>query len=323
MKNKQFLSQSALSKLQTVYNQLNNAPTSETFASPFAVALKEFLGRFGQDVELNPGEVLFLQDEAGENLYWINSGTLAIVQGKLRSPQLLTFRRPGHVVGEIALLENVPRTATVVAISSARLKCLNKEKFQEMLSSVPEIGIELMRLLSERVREVKPLEYGPGMYDHLTGAFSRQALDLRLQEEIERAQRYEYKFALVFIDLDKFKGINDTYGHACGDDVLVSFVRRIVADLRTTDLLFRYGGDEFVLLLPGIDMSRGPVLAQRLSDLISMTPISTNPLLFLSFSSGIACYPDDGETIEELLSAADRRLYHKKGVTGSLRMSIE
>jgi len=262
-----------------------------------------------------------LQDEAGENLYWVETGILAILQGTLRSPQLLTFRRPGHVVGEIALLENVPRTATVVSITSARLRYLNKEKFQEMLANVPEVGIELMRLLSERVREVKPAEYGPGMYDHLTGAYSRHALDLRLQEEIKRAQRYDYNFALVFIDLDKFKEINDTYGHACGDDVLVSFVRRIVADLRTTDMLFRYGGDEFILMLPGIDLARGPVLVQRLADLVSMTPILSNPTLFLSFSSGISCYPEDGDTPDALLAAADRRLYQKKGITGRLLMS--
>jgi len=318
VKNKQFLSQTVLAKLQTIYNQLQ-VPDPATSISPFTVALKDFLEKFGEDVELSPGEILFLQNEAGENMYWIEHGTLAIIQGKLRSPQLLTFRRPGQVVGEIALLENVPRSATVAAITSAQLKYLNKEKFHDMLANVPEVGIELMRLLSARVREVKPLDFGPGMYDHLTGAFSRQALDLRLQEEIERAQRYQYNFALVFIDLDRFKEINDTYGHACGDAVLVSFVRRIVADLRTTDLLFRYGGDEFVLLLPGINLDRGPVLVQRLADLVSMTPISDNPLLFIAFSSGIACYPEDGDTPEKLLAAADRRLYHKKGTTGRLR----
>lgn len=315
MTNKRFLSPTVLAKLQTIYNELNILSNTRTAASMFAVSLRSFLEKFGEDVELNPGEILFVQDEAGENLYWIEAGVLAILQGKLRSPQLLTFRRPGHIVGEIALLENVPRTASVAAITSARLKYLNKARFHEMLASVPEVGIELMRLLTERVREVKPMDYGPGMYDHLTGAFSRQALDLRLQDEIERAQRYGYKFAVVFIDLDKFKQINDTYGHACGDDVLVSFVRRLVADLRTTDLLFRYGGDEFILLLPGIDLARGPVLVQCLADLVSMTPILTNPLLFISFSSGIACYPDDGETAEELLAIADRRLYHKKSTT--------
>ncbi|MDW8277144.1 MAG: GGDEF domain-containing protein [Anaerolineales bacterium] len=323
MTNKRFLSPTVLAKLQTIYNELNILSNTRTASSMFAVSLRGFLEKFGEDVELNPGEILFVQDEAGENLYWIEAGVLAILQGKLRSPHLLTFRRPGHIVGEIALLENVPRTASVAAITSARLKCLNKARFHEMLASVPEVGIELMRLLTERVREVKPMDYGPGMYDHLTGAFSRQALDLRLQDEIERAQRYGYKFAVVFIDLDKFKQINDTYGHACGDDVLVSFVRRLVADLRTTDLLFRYGGDEFILLLPGIDLARGPVLVQRLADLVSMTPILTNPLLFISFSSGIACYPDDGDTAEELLAIADRRLYHKKGTTGRLRQVTE
>ncbi|PWH14030.1 MAG: hypothetical protein DDG60_08840 [Anaerolineae bacterium] len=317
--NKRFLSPNVLAKLQTIYNELEQKPTSTGVSSMFAVSLKSFLEKFGESVELIPGEILFMQDDVGENLYWVEAGILAVVQGKLRSPHLLTFRRPGHVVGEIALLENVPRTATVVALTNARLKCLNKERFHEMLANVPEVGIELMRLLTERVREVKPIDYGPGMYDHLTGAYSRQALDIRLQDEIERARRYDYKFSLVFIDLDRFKQINDTYGHACGDDVLVSFVRRLVADLRTTDHLFRYGGDEFILMLPGIDMTRGPVLVQRLADLVSMTPISTNPLLFISFSAGMACYPDDGETPEALLATADRRLYQRKGTTGKLR----
>lgn len=303
-----------------MYNELHPMHQRGVGKSLFTAALQGFLERFGETVELTPGEILFAQDEEGENLYWIETGVLAILQGRLRSPHLLTFRRAGHVVGEIALLEDVPRTASVAAITSARLKYLNQDRFHEMLANVPEVGIELMRLLTERVREVKPLDYGPGMYDHLTGAYSRQALDLRLQEEIERAQRYDYRFALAFIDLDRFKQINDTYGHAVGDDVLVAFVRRLVADLRTTDVLFRYGGDEFILLLPGIDSMRAPVLVQRLTDLVSITPITTDPLLFLSFSSGIACYPEDGETPEALLATADRRLYHQKGTPRRFRL---
>ena len=180
MKTASFLSRPVLAKLQAVHNQLQNAnPTSN--ASRFTVALKEFLARFGEERTASPGEILFKQGDPGENLYWIESGSLAILQGKLSNPTLLTFRYPGHVVGEIALLENISRTASVVAIQPTRLRYLTKEKFQEVLAHIPDVSLEIMRLLSSRLREVKPAEYSAGNYDHLTGALSRQALDSYLE----------------------------------------------------------------------------------------------------------------------------------------------
>lgn len=311
MKTASFLSRPVLAKLQAVHNQLQNAnPNPE--ASPFTVALKDFLERFGEERTASPGEILFKEDDPGENLYWIESGSLAILQGNLDSPTLLTFRYPGHVVGEIALLENISRTASVVAIQPTHLRYLNKEKFQEILSHIPDVSLEIMRLLSSRLREVKPTEYSAGKYDHLTGALSRQALDSHLEEEIARAERYQYRFALVFIDLDHFKEINDQYGHVRGDHVLVEFVRRIVIDLRTTDQFFRYGGDEFILILQGVNHERGPALVRRLMDLACLTPLPGDPPLFLSFSAGIAYFPEDGQTPEGLFKVADQRLYQTK-----------
>jgi diguanylate cyclase (GGDEF)-like protein len=234
------------------------------------------------------------------------------LQGKLSNPALLTIRQPGQVVGEIALLEDIPRTASVVAIQATHLRYLNKEKFQEILAHIPEVSLELMRLLSSRLREIQPAEYSAGNYDHLTGALSRQALDSRLEAEIQRAERYQYNFMLVFIDLDHFKEINDQYGHARGDHLLIEFVRRVVIELRTTDLFFRYGGDEFILLLQGVNHERGPALIQRLVDLACLTPIPGDPPIFLSVSAGLAYYPEDGKTAEDLLQIADERLYQAK-----------
>ena len=307
----QFLSRPVLAKLQAVYNQIQNAnPVHGN--SPLTAALKEFLERFGEERYYSPGEVLFKQGDPGENMYWIETGALAVVQGKLSNPALLTIRQPGHVVGEIALLENIPRTASVVAIEATHLRYLNKEKFQEILAHIPEVSLELMRLLSSRLREIKPVEYSAGNYDHLTGALSRQALDSHLEEEILRAERYQYNFMLVFIDLDRFKEINDQYGHARGDHLLIEFVRRIVGELRTTDLFFRYGGDEFILLLQGVNHDRGPALIQRLVDLACLTPIPGDPPVFISLSAGLSYYPEDGKTAESLLKVADERLYQAK-----------
>ena len=312
MTDTKFIPIELLEKLQSTYDHFperDNDPTDET---QFASGLKEFLDAYGSEQNLQAGETLFLQHETADGLYWIEEGVLAVLQGDLDKPRLLTFRKPGQVVGEIALLENIQRTATVVAITETKLMMLSREKFQGVLSLIPGFGVELLRLLSARLREMKPAEYSDGLYDHLTGALSRQAFDTRLKEEIQRANLYRYRFSLVFLDLDKFKEINDTYGHARGDEVLIEFSRRIMSDLRTTDMLFRYGGDEFVLLLQGIDESRGPAFVQRILDSSLSTPIPGEPPVTVSFSAGIAYFPEDGEILEDLLKAADERVYQAK-----------
>ena len=208
----QFLSPQILAKLQTIYDDLPARSKQPDDSNP-AESLRELLETSGSNMELRTGEILFRQDDPGDGMYWIEAGLLAILQGNLEEPRLLTFRHPGKVVGEIALLENIRRTASVAAILPTRLKYLSKEKFQELLALMPGSGVEIMRLLSSRLREVKPADYSAGLYDHLTGALSRQTFDDRLQEEMDRARRYQYNLSLVFLDIDHFKRVNDTFGH--------------------------------------------------------------------------------------------------------------
>ncbi len=309
---KDTLPEELLERLKETYEQFPERHKITEEESEFDSGLKEFLAAYGQDLVLDAGETLFYEGDTADGLYWIESGVVAILQGSMEKPRLLTFRTTEHVVGEIALLENIQRTASVAAITETKMKYLSQDKFKGLLSLVPGFGVELMRLLSARLREMKPAEYSDGMYDHLTGAMSRQAFDTRLQEEIERAQIYRYTFSLVFLDLDHFKEVNDTYGHARGDEVLIEFARRVMDDLRTTDTLFRYGGDEFVLLLQGIDEKRGPAFVQRLLESSLSTPISGEPPLTISFSAGISYFPEDGTLLTDLLKAADERVYHAK-----------
>lgn len=321
----QFLPSKVLVRLQTIYEDLPERLKHSGSAFRANSALKEFLEGSGSEMELQAGQILFKQDDPGDGIYWIESGLLVVLQGRLDEPRLLTFRHPGQVVGEIALLEDILRTASIAAIVPTRLRYLSKEKFQDLLELIPGFGVEIMRLLSSRLREVKPADYSAGLYDHLTGALSRQAFDIRLQEEMERARLYQYNLSLVFLDIDHFKEINDTHGHARGDVVLISFVERIKAKLRTTDLLFRFGGDEFVLILQGVDQSRGPDLVQHLLDDISSMRFPGDPPLKVTFSAGVSYYPADGDSAELLLEAADKRVYHaKRGgrgrVTGALSL---
>ncbi|MCP4141605.1 MAG: GGDEF domain-containing protein [Chloroflexi bacterium] len=312
MKNNAHISSDLLKELQTTYKHFPRHTDSLKNESKFDSGLKDFTVSYGNEFSVKPGEILFRQGDLADGLYWIKEGVLVVLDGDLKKPRLLTFRRAGHIIGEIALLEDTQRTASVVAISEAQLIYLNKDKFQDLLALIPDFGLELMRVLSARLREIKPAEYSSGMYDHLTGALSRQAFDIRLVEEIERAKLYRYSFSLVFIDLDKFKEVNDNYGHGCGDEVLIEFAKRIMSGLRTTDLLFRYGGDEFVLILQGIDEVRGTVLVQKLLDDMKATPILEDPPITLVFSAGMSYYPNDGEYPTMLLETADQRVYEAK-----------
>ena len=319
----QFLSQRVLIRLQSIYEDLPASTKPPGISPKTGSSLREFLVTSGSEVELQAGEILFKQDDPGDGMYWIESGLLVVLQGRLDDPRLLTFRYPGQVVGEIALLEDAQRSASVAAIAPTHLRYLNKEKFQGLLALIPGFGVDIMRLLSSRLLEVKPADYSAGLYDHLTGALSRQALDIRLHEEMERARLYQYNLSLAFLDIDYFKSVNDNFGHARGDEVLIAFVERVKTNLRTTDLLFRFGGDEFILILQGVDQSRGPALVQHLLENVRVMQIPGNPPLKVTFSAGLAYFPVDGDTARELLDVADRRLYHSKRagrgrVTGQL-----
>lgn len=307
MKNIHFMPESSFAKLKNVYEHTPEDAKPAQNESPFADTLKQFLQGTGGDRKLQPGEILLRQDDPAENMYWIESGVLAIVQGKLENPQLLGFRYPGQIVGELALLENIPRTASAVAITPTGLKTLSKEKFRAFLNLIPGVGVEIMRLLSSRLREIRPAEYSAGLYDPLTGALSRQTFDQRLQHEIERARLYRYSFSLAFIELDRFKEINDTHGPARGDEVLNTFAQRINASLRTTDLFFRYSGTEFALILQDTTETNSRAMIQRVLNETLSTAIPGDPLINISFSAGVANFPDDRESAAELLKVAQGR----------------
>ncbi|MEN3309232.1 MAG: hypothetical protein V7603_5434 [Micromonosporaceae bacterium] len=150
------------------------------------------------------------------------------------------------------------------------------------------------------------------LVDALTGALSRGALESSLQEGVERAHRTGRPCAVFLLDVDWFKSINDVYGHARGDAVLRGVVDRLRALVRPSDGVFRYGGDEFVVLLPDTGREAATALAQALVTAVGERPFEGTPPLALSISLGVACLPADGDTPVALLEAADRRNYLAK-----------
>jgi diguanylate cyclase (GGDEF)-like protein len=155
--------------------------------------------------------------------------------------------------------------------------------------------------------------------DPLTGLSNYRYLKDSLRREVERASRFGRTLAILVLDLDLFKEINDTYGHAAGDAVLAEFARRVRGEIREVDFAFRQGGEEFVVLLPETDAQGGAIVAQRLCAAVRRTPViaisAKHPepaRIQVSVSIGVAIYPDHGTTGAAVLEAADDALYAAK-----------
>ncbi|GAA4695578.1 diguanylate cyclase [Phytohabitans rumicis] len=151
--------------------------------------------------------------------------------------------------------------------------------------------------------------------DPLTGLWNYRYLKESVRREVERASRFGRMLAVLALDLDRFKEVNDTHGHGAGDAVLVEFARRVRAEVREVDLAFRQGGEEFVVLLPETDARGGMIVAQRLGAALRGTPIPIGPdgeSMPVTVSIGIAVYPDHGVTGQQVLDAADDALYAAK-----------
>jgi diguanylate cyclase (GGDEF)-like protein/PAS domain S-box-containing protein len=150
-------------------------------------------------------------------------------------------------------------------------------------------------------------------YDTVTHLPNRRLFRDRLDQELRRAQREQRRLALLFIDLDRFKDVNDTLGHDAGDALLVEAARRIAQCVRETDTAARIGGDEFTVIMPQLlDTRRVEEVAQALVDALARPFQLGQEVIYLSASLGITLYPDDAEDAESLLQHADQAMYVAK-----------
>jgi diguanylate cyclase (GGDEF)-like protein/PAS domain S-box-containing protein len=164
-----------------------------------------------------------------------------------------------------------------------------------------------------RQEQVRERLHHRAYYDALTGLPNRQLFNDRLQQVIAMAQREQRGAALLFLDLDRFKEINDTLGHGVGDGVLKAIANRIARTLRETDTFSRLGGDEFTVIIPSIRDGRDAALvAEKIIQRFGAPFQVAGHELFLSTSIGIALYPQHGATPEELLKHADTAMYLAK-----------
>lgn len=146
-------------------------------------------------------------------------------------------------------------------------------------------------------------------FDELTGCYSRRFLHYQIGNEIKRASRFATKFALILLDIDDFRNINNNFGHLEGDKVLVEFSKFLSTNIREVDSLVRYGGDEFIILMPNTDEKGALELAQRIINNLNDIEITKHKI---HCSIGFAIFPKDGTTDEALINQADNLMYQAK-----------
>ncbi len=227
------------------------------------------------------------------------SGDEFISRG-IRSLTYLPLINKGEVIGVLILGSTKPE-----AYSAEQITLL------EQLSVQIAAPIENSRLYAKAEATAR--------VDATTSLFNRRHFDERLREEIVRRTDYGDTFSLILMDMDNFKKYNDTFGHMAGDRILILVSRLIEGSIRSTDIAFRYGGDEFSIILPNASTMDAFSVAERIREKIDYE--MSIKQLDLSVSIGVASWPGDGTTLDELCYSADMALYYAKH-TGQNRTSV-
>jgi len=293
--------------------------------------------------EISPGEILFHRGEVGDAMYVLEAGEIEISFEEGAPPKLL---EPGEVFGEVAfILGRETRSATACATIASRVREVNQGAIDWLFDTQPRLLLQLLRrtcdylLASEnrlvehlqrqnqelrrtldylrRTREELGVQELSAQTDDLTGLYNRRCFDLQVPRFVNRAAASGQGMGLMFVDLDHFKEVNDTFGHAAGDDVLRDVGRILAASVRSSDLPCRYGGDEFVIILGEIAASGARQRAEQTRQRLDAMPPVTDPAgrngakIRVTASIGMALWRP-GETSGDLFARADRHLYQAK-----------
>jgi diguanylate cyclase (GGDEF)-like protein len=230
----------------------------------------------------------------------------------------------GDCAGELSFIDGRAASAHVVAPVASRVLEIAHADVMQLVDGASSFARNLLRLMSGRVRNDNThlqrsfhlqREYErAAKTDLLTGVHNRRWMDEMFPRQIARSERSGQPLALMMVDIDRFKRVNDTYGHQLGDVVLKATARRLAETLRPTDFLVRYGGEEFLAMLPGASQAQALAAAERLrlaverADLAAPEP---GAMLKVTVSIGVAVLAP-GESLAQLTERADNALYRAK-----------
>jgi diguanylate cyclase (GGDEF)-like protein len=242
--------------------------------------------------------------------------------GKIGSPLLALYIFPiitaSSMLGEgVAFLEMglISAIFLLLSFTPSMLTTLTPEQLSGPLIQMFPLwltGYVTIKLAKENdfvKSKIEELSYT----DYLTGLYTMRIFMLLMEKELVRSSRFNYNFSLLIIDADNLKWVNDTYGHLAGDEMIKLFGETIKKNMRTTDIIARYGGDEFIVLLPETNVRNAYIAAERVRKVIEKSSYPVKGVTIqMTTSIGIASFPDNGTQIEELINKADKALLKGK-----------
>ncbi len=296
-------------------------------------SLRLFKGVYPDDIQvllqrcdrrdLAGGEVLLTPKERNEHVFVVLSGSLNVHVGSPDVPAVVTMEA-GDCVGEMSIIEDRDPSAYVIAAEDSHLLVIHQSVLWKMVDASHDFAKNLLVVLSERVRShnrVIASNYGKlrrierhATTDALTNLANRHAMETAFPKLIEHCQSKAKPVSLMMIDVDNFKQFNDMLGHVAGDRALSIVARILRQQFRQRDLLVRYGGDEFAVLLPGVDLDEAIAIGERVRMAISgETGTGEDSLIQIPvrISMGVAELHPEG-SLNSLLRDADEALYRAK-----------
>jgi len=272
----------------------------------------------------------YLQQVAGREVVLLEAGQTEEIQDALDKGRidlvLMDNQMPGKSgmewLAEIAERQLTPvvmltgsgtEEVAVQALQEGAVGYLSKNNLsQEKLVNTIDAALDKWTQLRQARADREELERLAN-FDPLTGLYNRQAILGKLHELINRSKRYKEYFSLSMLDIDHFKKVNDRYGHLIGDDVLEKIAVLIRRNIRDTDIAGRYGGEEFIIILPQADLSSATVVAERIRNIIENAEMkdSGGNVFAITVSQGLSSW-EPGEDTHSLISRADEALYKAK-----------
>lgn len=272
---------------------------------------------------LAPEEILIAPKELNKTVFFILSGRLRIHLDSLESASI-TILGPGESVGEMSVIDNQLASAYVVANEACKLLAMDEDILWSLIQASHAAACNLLFILAKRLRhtdsivvEGVQLEQDSqhyGSVDALTGLHNRYWFNSMFRRQFIRSSINNNPFSVIMADIDHFKKLNDTYGHLTGDQVLYEVAHIITKNIRPGEIVSRYGGDEFIILLPDEDIETAKLMADRLLEAMRKAlpiPCGDKDIFHPTLSMGLAEMKSD-QTPEMLIQAADEAMYRAK-----------
>jgi diguanylate cyclase (GGDEF)-like protein len=273
--------------------------------------------------DLDEGELLLSPGEKNEHVFVVLSGSLNVHVGSPEAPVLCSMD-VGECVGEMSIIEDRDPSAYVIGAEPTHLLLIHQSVLWDMVNASHEFAKNLLVVLSERVRSHNRViadSYGElrkferhARTDALTGLRNRHTMEEAFEREILRCEKGNAPVSLIMIDVDNFKVFNDQFGHVAGDRALSAVAAILKHQFRPRDVLVRFGGDEFAILLPEVNEESAMLIADRVRQTVSGDTGDGSDSLIqipIRISMGVAEHKS-GSTLSSLLRSADAALYRAK-----------